>query len=94
MSEVYRPKPARVISPARLLSTPLPDLLAAADAVLVESSIRDRGFLGAAHPRGDGWVLSMPANRPKVERDLVARYLLGRALGVDVAPLPGPLYEA
>lgn len=85
---------ARGMNPARLMSAPLPDLLATADAVLVESSIPDRGFLGAAHPRGDGWVLSMPKGRPDVERELVARYLLGRALGVDVVPLPGPLHEA
>lgn len=76
----------------RLMSVPLPVLLRETGAVLFESGIDDPRFLGGVVERGDGsFVLSMPAGRDGAERDLLARYLLGKAVGLDVGPLPEPL---
>jgi len=82
-------------TPARLLDTPLPQLLAELDVELVDSSIRDRGFFGAVVQRRDGQlILSMPVGRSAFERDTAARMLLGEVLGVDCAPIPEPLRMA
>jgi hypothetical protein len=81
------------LSVERLLGAPLPDLLADLDAELVESSITDPTFIGALLQLTDGsLVLSMPPNRPRLERDSVARAMLGRAVGVPLGRLPG-MYE-
>jgi hypothetical protein len=75
-----------------LLDTPLPQLLAAFDVELVESSISDRGFFGALVERRDGSrVLSMPVGRPEFERDTAARMLLAEGLGLAAPPVPAPL---
>lgn len=87
--------PASSVTPARLLGTPLPQLLAELDVELVDSSITDRGFLGAVVQRRDGrLILAMPVGRSDFERDTAARMLLGEALGVDCAPIPEPLQMA
>ncbi|KAB1973069.1 hypothetical protein [Streptomyces triticiradicis] len=81
------------ISPARLLSTPLPELLDDLGAELVESSITDPTFVGALVQRHDGsLILSMPPGRPRRERDCVARAMLGRMVGVPLGRLP-EMYE-
>jgi hypothetical protein len=59
-------------------------------AELVESSITDEEFTGAAVVCGGSVLLSMPPGRPEWERDAVARALLGDALGVPLPPLPSP----
>lgn len=83
---------AKSVTPG-LLDAPLPDLLAAHDVELVDSSITDAGFFGALVERRDGSrVLSMPVGRSAFERDTAARMLLGEALGVDCAPIPEPLH--
>ncbi|MFF4536577.1 hypothetical protein [Streptomyces aureus] len=57
------------------------------------SSITDPGFIGALVQREDGsLVLSMPPGRPRLERDCVARAMLGRMVGVPLGQLPG-MYE-
>lgn len=78
---------------ARLLDAPLPQLLAELDILLVDSSITDPGFIGAVVQRRDGsLVLSMPPGRPRLERDTVARAMLGQAIGVPLGRLP-EMYE-
>jgi hypothetical protein len=81
------------LSAERLLDAPLPDLLADLAVELVESSITDPTFIGALLQLPDGsLVLSMPPGRPRLERDSVARAMLGRAVGVPLGRLPG-MYE-
>lgn len=80
------------LSPARLVEAPLPQLLAEFDVDLYDSSITDAGFFGCAIERRDGQiVLAMPRGRREFERDTVARILLGKILGVKLAPLPRSL---
>lgn len=75
-----------------LLDAPLPQLLAAHDVELVDSSITDATFFGAYVERRDGSrVLSMPTGRSAFERDTAARMLLAEGLGLDAPPLPEPL---
>lgn len=77
------------LSPARLMGAPLPQLLTEADAEIYDSSITDSSFFGAAIERKDGHIaLAMPSGRDEVERDTVARILLGKVLGIRLAPLP------
>lgn len=79
----------RGLSPARLMGAPLPQLLTEADAVIYDSSITDEPFFGAAIQRKDGHIaLAMPPGRDAIERDSVARMLLGKMLHVELAPLP------
>lgn len=78
------------VSTDHLLSAPLPQLLAEVGAELVESSITDEGFTGAAVVAEGRVLLSMPPGRPDWERDAVARALLGDVLRVPLPPLPSP----
>lgn len=88
------PAPTAVpsVTPASLLAAvwdavPLPVLLEAADAELVEATLPGDGVFGYAVERRDGHVvLTMPAGRSDWERDTVARDLLARMRRV---PLPG-----
>lgn len=75
--------PPPALSADYLLDTPLPQLLAALDVELVDSSITDRTFFGALLERRDGSrVLSMPVGRSNYERDTAARMLLAEGLGL------------
>ncbi|MFD9564394.1 hypothetical protein [Streptomyces sp. NPDC059994] len=86
---------AASLSPDHLMSAPLPDLLVELDAELYDSSITDRTFFGCAIQRRDGHVaLAMPPGRDEVERDTIARMLLGKLLGIQMAPLPRGLSAA
>ncbi|MFB7244606.1 hypothetical protein ACFCYX_19360 [Streptomyces populi] len=83
----------RSITPARLLDAPLDELLLELDVELHLSSITDPGFIGALVQREDGsLILSMPSGRPRVERDCVARAMLGRMADLPLGQLPG-MYE-
>jgi hypothetical protein len=83
----------REMTPARLLHAPLDQLLLELDVKLHLSSITDPTFIGALLELPDGGlVLSMPSGRPRLERDCVARAMLGRAVGVPLGRLPG-IYE-
>ncbi|MFF8659500.1 hypothetical protein [Streptomyces huasconensis] len=76
----------------RLLDAPLPQLLAEYGVDLFDSSITERGFLGAFVEGEDGRrALSMPRGRSEFERDTVARMLLAEGLGLEAPPLPAPL---
>ncbi|MFK0182036.1 hypothetical protein ACIQVR_39500 [Streptomyces xanthochromogenes] len=79
-------------SPTTLAEVPLPDLLAKLDAEIYDSSITDSGFFGCVIRRKDGHIaLAMPPGRGEAERDTVARILLGKVLGIPVAPFPRSL---
>ena len=83
------PAARRIITPARLLNAPLDDLLLELDVELHLSQITDPGFIGALVQLPDGsLVLSMPPGRPRLERDTVARAMLGQVIGVPLGPLP------
>ena len=74
----------------RLLTAPIEQLLADSGAIVHESRITDREFYGAAVVHTGRPILLMPAARTELERDIITRYLLGQALGLDVAALPSP----
>lgn len=78
------------ITAARLLAAPLDQLLAELGAELVESSITDRGFTGYALLEDGRLLLAMRRGQPVLERDCIARALLGDMLGVPLGPLPEP----
>lgn len=81
--------PASSVTPARLLDAPLDQLLLELDVELRLSSITDPGFIGAVVLLPDGHlILSMPPGRPRLERDTVARAMLGQVIGVPLGPLP------
>jgi len=85
-------KPPAASATPDLLAAPLPQLLAAHDVELVESSITDAGFFGAYVERRDGSrILSMPTGRSTFERDTAARMLLAEGLGLDAPSVPEPL---
>lgn len=86
------PLARRPITRARLLNAPLDDLLVDLDVELHQSSITDPGFVGALVQRRDGSaVLSMPSGL-QVERDTIARAMLGQLVGVPLGELPD-LYQ-
>lgn len=60
-------------------SRPVDELIAAAGVGVVESSIDDPGFLGAAVWSGGRWWLHLPTDLSGVERDVVVRELLAQA---------------
>jgi hypothetical protein len=75
----------------RLLHDPLPDLFAEANVKVVESSITDERFCGAVVVRdGKPTALYMPAGRSEIENNVIARFLIGKALHMDLTPLPEP----
>lgn len=79
------------LSPAQVLDDPLDDLLATTGVEVVDSSITDRGFLGAIVQRKTGGMyLSMPTGRSELEHDTIARYLIAQAFDVDLPRLPPP----
>ena len=83
----------RTITAARLLNAPLDDLLLELDVELHLSQITDPGFIGALVQLPNGsLILSMPPGRPRIERDTVARAMLGQMIGVPLGPLP-EMYE-
>ena len=87
------PTGRRTITAARLLDAPLDQLLLELDVELHLSQITDPGFIGALVQLPDGTlVLSMPPGRPRLERDTVARAMLGQVIGVPLGPLP-ELYQ-
>jgi hypothetical protein len=70
------------------LDTPLDELLLELDVKLHLSQITDPGFIGALVQLPDGsLVLSMPPGRPRLERDTVARAMLGQVIGVPLGTL-------
>ncbi|MFF9309953.1 hypothetical protein ACF1BS_03490 [Streptomyces sp. NPDC014748] len=73
-----------------LMDAPLDSLLAefSVDVSVLET---DPGFTGGTYVRKDGSMLFVrPAGRPEAEWELTARAMLGRALRVQLPPLPEP----
>lgn len=80
------------LTPARLFSVPLPELLAESNAEIVDSSITDAEFFGAAvQRRGEPIRLLLPTGRSARERDTMIRMLVGRLVGADLKTLPASL---
>ena len=76
--------PTTPLTIGRLLSAPLPELLATSGAEVIDSSITDAEFYGAAvQHRSGGIRLHLPANRTAEERDLMVRTLVGRVLAAS-----------
>lgn len=92
MSKSLRQLPQRKpelapLTPARLFSTPLPELLAELGVASCPSSITDAGFFGALHECDGRLVLMLPGRDPVAE-DTLARAMLAEVFGVPLAPLP------
>lgn len=86
------PATSNALTVDRLLSAPLPELLAETNAEIVDSSIRDAGFYGAAVQARNGRIsLHLPTGRSDRERDTMIRALVGRLVGSDLKPLPASL---
>ena len=77
----------------RLLSAPLADLLAEVDAEVTEAPADyDAAFEGVAvKPHAGPIQIVLPKARSAAHRDVMARVLVGRLLGTDLAPLPSSL---
>ncbi|MGX1254140.1 hypothetical protein RKD48_006651 [Streptomyces ambofaciens] len=87
-----RPDAQQNPTPERLMNAPLDALLAEFDVDVTEIEA-DPGFTGGTFRRPDGSLLFVkPAGRPVAEWELMARAMLGRALRVQLPPLPS-LYE-
>ncbi|MER5902986.1 hypothetical protein ABT150_23255 [Streptomyces mirabilis] len=79
------------LTPAHVLDTPLPRLLAETGVELFDSTITDSGFCGAVVQRKKGGILlAMPTGRSQIETDTVARYLIAQVFDVDLSELPPP----
>lgn len=76
----------------RLLSAPLPHLLAEHGAVVKNVVTDDPTFFGSARRGEDGRIeLAVPARRSRQNRDNLTRYLLDQILDSTQAKLPAPL---
>ncbi|MEU2075451.1 hypothetical protein [Streptomyces sp. NPDC013489] len=75
------PATSSTLTIGRLLDAPLPELLATSGAEIIDSSITDAEFYGAAIQHRSGRIhLHLPADRSAQERDLMVRTLVGRLL--------------
>ncbi|RRQ81529.1 hypothetical protein [Streptomyces griseofuscus] len=89
MGSVTQP-PQPEPTPAYLLGAPLAQLLEEFG-VRVSVLEVEPGFTGWACINSDGSMLFVrPACRPESEWEIVARSMLGRALGVELPPPPEP----
>ncbi|MFD3333542.1 hypothetical protein ACFWV1_12980 [Streptomyces sp. NPDC058700] len=76
----------------RLLSAPLPELLAEVGAEIVDVPVDEHSFLGeAVQPRTGLTRFYMPSGRTAAERDTVIRILVGKVLGAPMRPVPASL---
>ncbi|MER7623917.1 hypothetical protein [Streptomyces sp. NPDC126503] len=73
---------------ARLLSAPLPELLAEANAEIMDAPSELEAFEGVAlrSPKGSIQVV-LPKARSARFRDTMARRLVGQLLGADLLPM-------
>ncbi|TXS22422.1 hypothetical protein EAO70_06055 [Streptomyces sp. adm13(2018)] len=84
------PAASNTLTVDRLLSAPLPELLAEVGAQLIDAPAADdtlgriEGRLGAAR-------LTMPTGRSAFERDTIARILVGKLVGAPMRPVPPSL---
>lgn len=81
-----------VPSAARLVTAPLPELLAEANATIFDTSVTDATFLGeVVRPHTGPAIVCLPKGRPARERETMARILVGKLFGTDMKPLPASL---
>ncbi len=84
--------PATPLTVDRLLSAPLPELLAEVDAQIVDTSVTDETYLGeVVKPRTGTALLCMPRGRSAFERDTIVRILVGKLVGAPMRPVPPSL---
>lgn len=76
------------LTPARLLSAPLADLLVEANAEIVDAPSEFDAFEGVAlrSPQGAIQVV-LPKHRSARFRDTMARRLVGQVIGADLLPM-------
>lgn len=85
------PESSATPTAAHLMDAPLDQLLAEFSVKVESSSISDPRFTGSAFVRADGsLVFARPPARPAVEWEMMARFLLGKALRVSLPDLPEP----
>jgi len=79
------------VTVGQIMNLPLDQVLTGLDIRVIESSITDAHFSGAAHiGNGQKITLVMPPGRDEFETDCIVRYLTAQSLGLDVTPLPQP----
>lgn len=75
----------------RLLDAPLDELIAETNVEFIQSSITDEKFFGAFVARkGKRTLVMMRAGLSDIEHNVIARYLIGQSLHMDLTPLPAP----
>lgn len=79
-------------TPSRLVTAPLPELLAEANATVIIAPKRYDHFEGIAltSPSGKSQIV-LPRGRSAREQNTMARYLVGRLLHAPMALLPASL---
>ncbi|MER7517810.1 hypothetical protein [Streptomyces sp. NPDC126499] len=84
--------PALPLTPARLFSAPLSELLAETNAEIIDAPTEYEHFEGVALRQSAGPIqVVLPKKQSARERDTMARYLVGRLLGTPMLPLPASL---
>lgn len=74
-----------------VLNAPLEQLLAEFNVEVIDYPTVERGFKGATAVRPNGAVaFYLPTGRPRAEREIVARSMLGETLHVELPDLPDP----
>ncbi|MFE0651024.1 hypothetical protein ACFVZH_20785 [Streptomyces sp. NPDC059534] len=80
------------LTTARLLSAPLPELLAEVGAEIIDAPAQYDSFEGVAlRPQTGPIQVVLPKGRSAQYRDTMARALVGRLIGTDLKPLPASL---
>ncbi|MER6350611.1 hypothetical protein ABT186_01845 [Streptomyces sp. NPDC001634] len=83
--------PARRPTVDHLMDAPLPQLLAEFRVDVSVLPIPDRTFTGGTYVRKDGSMLFVfREGQPPVEREMITRAMLGKALRVPMPDLPAP----
>jgi hypothetical protein len=83
---------AQKMTSARILSTPLPELLAEVDAEIVDAPSEFDAFEGVALKYHAGPIqVVLPKARSAAHRDAMARLVVGQLFGADLGPLPASL---
>ncbi|MEU2236152.1 hypothetical protein [Streptomyces vietnamensis] len=86
------PTTANTLTVDRLLSAPLPELLAEVGAEIIDTSVTDETFFGeVVKPRTGRALLCMPTGRSAFERDTIIRILVGKLVGAPMRPVPPSL---
>lgn len=78
------------LSASAIVTVPLPELAARAG-VRVRDAPPDEGAVGMLKQEAGETVLWLADGWDEAVRDTIARYLIGRLLGVDLPPLPAEL---